>query len=116
MDTVSTRTMMTVHIIYVSISKVHHPQEISVPLPGNLIGVPPPVRQNSGGQCDIENWCVCQWAFASYIQKAGGCDAIQDIQCDAINIQALRAYERDTQKYGQALACLYERCDVTSTE
>ena len=75
-----------------------------------------PCHESSGGQCDLENWCVCQWAFASYIQKAGGCDAIQDIQCDAINIQALRAYEGDTQKYGQALACLYERCDVTSTE
>lgn len=42
LDTVSIKTMMPVHIIYVSISKVHHPLEISVQLPDNLIGVPPP--------------------------------------------------------------------------
>merc|ERR1711998_436442 len=31
------------------------------------------------GQCKIKNWCVCQWAFASYIERAGGCDKIQQI-------------------------------------
>ena len=23
--------------------------------------------------CPVKQWCVCQWAFASYIDKAGGC-------------------------------------------
>ena len=58
---------------------------------------------------------MCQWAFASYIEKAGGCDAIQDIQCDAINMQALTAYESNSGTYGEALACLKERC-LTSVE
>lgn len=62
--------------------------------------------------CAIENWCVCQWAFASYIAKAGGCDAIQDLQCDAVNMKALEAYKSDYDKYGEALSCLYERCDL----
>ena len=62
--------------------------------------------------CAIENWCVCQWAFASYIEKAGGCDAIQDIQCDAINMKALEAYKSNYDKYGEALSCLYERCEL----
>jgi len=62
--------------------------------------------------CAIENWCVCQWAFASYIEKAGGCDAIQEIQCDAINMKALEAYKSNTNKYGKALECLYKRCDL----
>ena len=62
--------------------------------------------------CAIENWCVCQWAFASYIAKAGGCDAIQEIQCDAINMKALEAYKSNSDKYGEALSCLYERCGV----
>ncbi|EJK74293.1 hypothetical protein THAOC_04041 [Thalassiosira oceanica] len=61
-------------------------------------------------QCPVQNWCVCQWAFASYIEKAGGCSAIQDIQCNAINAQALAAYEADPDRYGHALECLYERC------
>lgn len=64
--------------------------------------------------CAIENWCVCQWAFASYIQKAGGCDQIQDIQCNAINMEALRAYQ-STNGYQQALQCLVERCNLSSS-
>ena len=69
-------------------------------------------EDSSESSCAIENWCVCQWAFASYIGKAGGCDAIQDIQCDAINMQALVAYKSNPDKYGQALSCLSERCGV----
>merc|ERR1712124_76337 len=30
-------------------------------------------------QCKIGNWCVCQWAFATYIEEAGGCDSIVDL-------------------------------------
>mmetsp|Transcript_26061 Transcript_26061/g.55007 ORF Transcript_26061/g.55007 Transcript_26061/m.55007 type:complete len:166 (-) Transcript_26061:84-581(-) len=73
-----------------------------------------PCHEDQNESCSIGNWCVCQWAFASYIEKAGGCDAIQDIQCDAINMQALEAYQRDTGNYGQALACLYERCPLST--
>mmetsp|Transcript_10679 Transcript_10679/g.23634 ORF Transcript_10679/g.23634 Transcript_10679/m.23634 type:complete len:162 (-) Transcript_10679:93-578(-) len=69
-----------------------------------------PCHEDQSQSCAIENWCVCQWAFASYLQKAGGCDAIQDIQCDAINMEAMKAYQRDESRYGVALACLYERC------
>lgn len=74
-----------------------------------------PCHENSAESCAIENWCVCQWAFASYIEKAGVCDAIQDIQCDAVNMQALTAYESNSGTYGEALACLKERC-LTSVE
>ncbi len=61
--------------------------------------------------CAIENWCVCQWAFASYLEKAGGCDQIQDIQCGAINIEAIRAYQT-TYGYEEAFKCLVERCNL----
>lgn len=72
-----------------------------------------PCHENpSVSTCAIENWCVCQWAFASYIAKAGGCDAIQDLQCDAVNMKALEAYKSDYDKYGEALSCLYERCEL----
>ncbi|KAL9183535.1 hypothetical protein ACHAXT_004391 [Thalassiosira profunda] len=70
-----------------------------------------PCHENQSDEtCAVESWCVCQWAFASYIEKAGGCEAIQDVKCDSINMQALKAYESDSSKYGEALACLYERC------
>ena len=57
-------------------------------------------------------------AFASYIQKAGGCNAIQEIQCDAVNMEALKAYEKNLSddKIKDAYDCLYERCLVSSEQ
>ena len=46
------------------------------------------------GRCPVVNWCVCQWAFSSYVANAGGCSYIQDIVCEATNIKALEAYEK----------------------
>ena len=66
-------------------------------------------------ECPVENWCVCQWAFASYINKAGGCDAIQDVVCDAINSRALEAYYTNRDKYAAALSCLVERCGLVES-
>ena len=48
--------------------------------------------QNDGGQCQVQNWCVCQWVFASYVEAAGGCDFIQDVSCESINAEAVKAY------------------------
>ena len=70
---------------------------------------------SSSGECPVENWCVCQWAFASYVDKAGGCGAIQDVTCDAINARALEAYSANRAKYGAALSCLVERCGLESS-
>ena len=70
--------------------------------------------QSSYG-CSVENWCVCQWAFASYIDKAGGCDAIQDVMCESINVRTIEAYGKDRAKYGDALACIVERCGLESS-
>lgn len=63
-------------------------------------------------KCGIQHWCVCQWAFARYIERAGGCDQIQNIVCEAIHVQALFAY-RQKKKYKQALECLVERCGIS---
>jgi uncharacterized protein (DUF2237 family) len=68
---------------------------------------------NSDETCSITNWCVCQWAFASYLQKAGGCDMIQDIVCESINLEAVLAYQREGgSKYTTALNCLVSRCGL----
>lgn len=69
-----------------------------------------------GGMCPVSNWCVCQWAFEGYIAKAGGCDAIQDITCDAVNIVALKAYAANPKEHGMALACLKEKCKLPQEE
>lgn len=71
--------------------------------------------QNNGGQCQVQNWCVCQWAFASYVEAAGGCDAIQDVACESINAEAVKAYikaKNSAPKYAAALDCLVERCGI----
>ena len=59
----------------------------------------------------MKSWCVCQWAFASYIHNAGGCEHIQDIKCDALNRQALVAYGK-SDKYREALECIERKCGL----
>lgn len=73
-----------------------------------------PCHQDKNSDCAVQQWCVCQWAFASYIKNAGGCDQIQDIVCEATNIEALQAY-RYTSGYEEALECLEERCGLSSS-
>jgi uncharacterized protein (DUF2237 family) len=65
--------------------------------------------------CPVENWCVCQWAFASYLKKAGGCDKIQNVVCESINMEAVLAY-KSTPGNDAALECLIERCDLVLAE
>ena len=70
--------------------------------------------------CPVTNWCVCQWAFASYIQGSGGCENIQTVVCESINQQTLIAYQKmtsqrnnaDNSKYETALECLVNRCGL----
>lgn len=74
-----------------------------------------PCSEDSNEDCEIQHWCVCQWAFASYIEKAGGCDMIQDIVCEAINMEAFKAYKtelskRYESKIQNAVDCLENRC------
>ena len=69
----------------------------------------------SDEKCPVKDWCVCQWAFAAYIEKAGGCDAIQNINCEATNMEALIAYKKkqgDDQNIANALKCLEQRCKL----
>jgi Uncharacterized protein conserved in bacteria (DUF2237) len=72
-------------------------------------------NNNGDNSCPVQNWCVCQWAFASYIQAARGCDSIQTVVCDSINQQAIVAYQQQQQqeKYASALQCIVDRCGLT---
>lgn len=66
-----------------------------------------------GGECPVKQWCVCQWAFARYIERAGGCDAIQEIVCEATNLEALNAYRvqsESSDNIKKALECIEKRC------
>ena len=66
-----------------------------------------------GNRCPVQNWCVCQWAFASYVSRAGGCEHIQDIVCEATNLKALEAYEANrgrSDSIDKAYECIKSRC------
>eukprot|EP00397_Hematodinium_sp_SG-2012_P047590 GEMP01054191.1.p1 GENE.GEMP01054191.1~~GEMP01054191.1.p1 ORF type:complete len:216 (+),score=48.33 GEMP01054191.1:240-887(+) len=67
----------------------------------------------SAGECRVAHWCVCEWAFARYIQKAGGCAKIEKIVCEATNRKALthyRAKAASDPHIAEALKCLKTRC------
>jgi uncharacterized protein (DUF2237 family) len=65
------------------------------------------------GECKIDNWCVCQWAFAGYLEEAGGCDQIVDLVCEATNMAAAKAYEKsDDTSHKAALACIRSKCGM----
>eukprot|EP00751_Fragilariopsis_kerguelensis_P045095 CAMPEP_0170995088 /NCGR_PEP_ID=MMETSP0736-20130129/11382_1 /TAXON_ID=186038 /ORGANISM="Fragilariopsis kerguelensis, Strain L26-C5" /LENGTH=255 /DNA_ID=CAMNT_0011421173 /DNA_START=188 /DNA_END=951 /DNA_ORIENTATION=- len=80
---------------------------------------------DDGTTCPVTNWCVCQWAFSSYV-LASGCDNIQTIVCESINLEAVLAYKKildqptwysnagsvDTTKYQSALECIVSRCNL----
>lgn len=71
-------------------------------------------HEDSSSFCQIQNWCVCQWAFATYVQNAGGCEKIQNIVCESINLEAVRAYMKKSgvEKYDEALSCIAQRCSL----
>ena len=60
-----------------------------------------------------------QWAFSGYV-KAEGCSAIQSIDCEATNLEALKAYRAQSKlsgadvKYKIALDCIKTRCTNSS--
>ena len=66
-------------------------------------------HEDAGKDCEIKNWCVCQWAWEMYVTKQG-CENIVDLHCESVNMKALEAYEADPTEHAVALACLKEKC------
>lgn len=76
-----------------------------------------PCDGGAGGSCPVKQWCVCQWAFASYIKNAGGCDKIQKLVCESTDMAALEAYRRQAPSsphIADALSCLESRCNLSA--
>merc|ERR1719461_953027 len=74
-----------------------------------LTGQPDWCKEKQNGK-DRVHWCVCQWAFARFLEKAD-CSNF-DVKCEATNMKALEAYRGDA-KYSQALQCLESKCSTT---
>jgi len=47
-------------------------------------------HEDAGKDCEIKNWCVCQWAWEMYVTKQG-CENIVDLHCESVNMKALEA-------------------------
>lgn len=74
----------------------------------------------SPATCKIGNWCICQWAYNSYVnvQQSQGeaCKDILTLQCDAVNVAALNAYRLDPTAFGSALNCLVGACGAINKQ
>ena len=78
---------------------------------GNWCAERMPCANDESKQCDIQNWCVCQWAFSDYVNKKT-CDAV-DIKCDATNMKALQAYMDSSEPIDKkAYECIKTKCDI----
>jgi hypothetical protein len=75
-----------------------------------------PCHRDPSELCPVENWFVCQWAFAEYLaQLPRGCDGLIDvIVCDSTNLEAYRAYTNDAVQYAAAAECLRRRCSISN--
>jgi len=61
------------------------------------------------------HWCICQWAFNSFLNADGtSCDDF-DVKCDATNNQARIAYGNNPD-YAKALECLNQKCPPQADE
>jgi len=63
--------------------------------------------QGQEGECAINHWCVCQWAYEHFIEAKGGCG---ELDCEATNMVALTAYQEGGHE--QALTCLKQECGI----
>jgi len=82
----------------------------------NWCGVEMTCMGDSTNKCHIKHWCLCQWAFARYLSKAGGCEKAVDLVCSATNMAAVRAYTNSTDpEHKAALACLKTKCNLMAS-
>ena len=72
-----------------------------------------PCHEDQTKMCPIGNWCVCEWAFASYLKSVGGCANVAAIDCDATNEKVVMDYQQKIaggdQEAEDALECLKQR-------
>jgi uncharacterized protein (DUF2237 family) len=59
--------------------------------------------------CDKKNWCICEWAFDSFV-KEKGCDTF-NIDCNATNKLSMEHYKRSSTNH--ASNCIKKQCNLT---
>lgn len=66
-------------------------------------------HEDPTSKCDRKKWCVCEWAFDSFVEEQG-CNAFS-IDCNATNKLALQHYE--TAGNTNALECIKRQCNLS---
>ena len=76
-----------------------------------------PCHHDPHQECSVQNWCVDAESLAEFIHKAGGCDKIGELNCEATNEKVLAHYEEEVlngedsdRKLEIALDCIKQRC------
>ena len=72
-----------------------------------------PCHGNSDHDCSIEKWCVCEWAFAQYVEDVG-CENIGSVKCDATHENVLTHYQSRMEEphVQKAMSCLESKCPL----
>merc|ERR1719375_841998 len=55
-------------------------------------------QDDESQMCDRRGWCVCQWAFAGFLESGGSCDQLA-VTCDATHMAALEAYRSEPSQF-----------------
>lgn len=72
-----------------------------------------PCHNNPKKNCSLKNWCVCEWAYKSYIDKMNNCAG--RIDCNATNRVVLDHYKQRSKtdpSARKALKCLKSQCNI----
>ena len=104
------------HHVCIDLSSTTGGNFCSVTGQSNWCGGQMPCDNNLSEDCSVQNWCVCEWAFASYLSRAGGCDKIASVVCESTNEKVVLHYQAKIsdgdEKAKVALMCLKEKCEL----
>lgn len=67
-----------------------------------------PCNDVDDNKCEVKHWCVCQEAFANYVDR----HPTVEIKCDATALSALEHYEAhlEVDKYKKAAEIILNKC------
>ena len=104
------------HNVCIDMTSTHHGNFCTVTGQPNWCEQDHPCHDDPHANCPIAHWCVCEWAFQGYLNKAGGCDQIGNVVCESTNQKVIMDYQAAIAKGDKdakvPLDCLREKCNL----